>query len=168
MSQIHLLDTNVLRAWVDGDHERHGAVVSQIESLGDSYVFLSAVTVAEVEFGLALPHRLGAALVGEIRLALQRFPVLEIDRHVGEPYGRLRAWLVKHYAPKSRRRKLRSLSELTDPVTDLELGIQENDLWLSSQAIATDSILVTDDKKMDRIVEAARATEHGLRCLRWG
>jgi predicted nucleic acid-binding protein len=167
VSRIHLLDTNVLRSWVDGNHARHAAVLARVGKLGDPYIFLSVVTVAEVESGLARPHRLTAQLVGEIRQALRRFQVLEIDRHACEPYGRMRAWLLGRYAPRIRRGKLRSLSELADPVTDLQLGIQENDLWLASQAVATDSVLVTGDQKMRRLVDAATATGDELRLANW-
>jgi predicted nucleic acid-binding protein len=166
MSRIHLLDTNILRAWVDGEHEHHDAVVDRVRKLGDALVFLSVVTIAEVEYGLARPHRLDAEVVAKIRGALVRFSPLEIDQFVTEPYGQLRAWLVDRYAPKGRRSKVRSISQLRDPTTDLELGIQENDLWLASQAIATDSILVTGDQ-MARIVEAAHGTGQDLRLERW-
>lgn len=166
MSHIHLLDTNALRAWIDGDHPRHANMVKNVGNWGDAFVFLSAVTVAEVEFGLARPHSLATQIVGKIRAALLRFPVLEIDRHVGEPYGKLRAWLVERYAPKGQRKKLRSLTQLTDPISDLALGIQENDLWLASQAIATEAVLVTGDR-LERILEAARAADYELHCFRW-
>ena len=83
------------------------------------------------------------------------FPVLELDRHVAEPYGAMRSWLVQNYAPAQQRR-LRSLSQLADPVTDRTLGVQENDLWLASQAVANDAVLVTTDR-MTHIREAACA-----------
>lgn len=166
MSRLYLLDTNVFSAWVDVRHARHVAVVDRVAALGESYIFLSTVTVSEVEFGLALPHSLDIAMVAAIRQGLNRFQVLELDRHVGEPYGVIRAWLVAHYGPKDRRRKLRSLSDLADQATDRELGIEENDLWLASQAIATDAILLTGDR-MNRIVDAATATQRSLRIERW-
>lgn len=165
MSRIHLLDTNVFSAWVNGEHERHAAVVEKAAELGDSFVYLSAVTVAEVQYGLACPHRLTAEIVGQIQQALLQFPVLDIDRHVGEPYGELRAWLRAKYAPKKKR--LRSLAQLEDTVNDMDLQIQENDLWLASQAIATDSILVTEDQGVEVIREAAEATGCSLLTTRW-
>ena len=126
-----------------------------VESWEDQYVFLSIITVAEVEFGLSLPHRLDPDLVQEVRKGLSMFPVLEIDRHVAEPYGAMRSWLVQKYAPPQKRR-LRSLAQLADPVTNLALGVQENDLWLASQALASDAVLVTTDR-MTHIRKAARA-----------
>lgn len=166
MSRIHLLDTNVLRAWVDGAHERLEATVARVAELGKTFVFLSAITVGEVEFGLARPHRLEEKQVAAIRSALSNFAIMAVDSHVAVPYGKLRAWLLEQYGPKDRRTKLRSLVQLSDPATDLELGIQENDLWLASQAIATDAVLVTGDK-MERIVEAAAQTGQHLYFARW-
>jgi len=35
--------------------------------------------------------------------------------------------------------------QLVDPVTSLELGIQENDIWIAAQAISRNLTLVTND-----------------------
>lgn len=166
MSRIHLLDTNVHRAWADARHSRHSATLSNVEQLGDDFVFLSVITVAEVESGLARPHKLEIEEIQAIRRGLSRFPVMAIDRHVAEPYGQLRAWLVQRYGPPAGRRKIRSLSELADPATDISLGIQENDLWLASQAISTSSVLVTADK-LTRLREAATGTKLELLLASW-
>lgn len=91
MSKLNLLDTNAFTIWVDGQHARHAAVVDRAASLGTSYIFISTITIGEVEYGLALPHNLGNDLVTVIRQGLKRFQVLELNRHVGEVYGTLRA-----------------------------------------------------------------------------
>lgn len=166
MSRVHLLDTNIFSVWVDGDHERHTDVLAQVEELGDAFLFVSVVTVAEVEHGLARPHRLSIELVREIRRGLSSFRVLEIGRHVAEPYGKLRAWLVENKAPRDKRKRLTSLSQLIDPITDQELMIQENDLWLASQAIANEAVLVTLDR-MTHIRQAAAGTQQELHIAQW-
>lgn len=165
MSRVHILDTNAFRWWVDAANPHHAEAVARITELGDTFVFLSTITAGEVEFGLARPHNLDQEIVRSIRQGLSRFKILEIDRHVTECYGRLRAWLLERFRPE--RRKIRSLSQLSDPVTDLELGIQENDLWLVSQAITNDLVLVTGDK-MTHLMEAAAGTRQQLRRVTWG
>ncbi|MBA7697023.1 hypothetical protein ES703_105681 [subsurface metagenome] len=47
--------------------------------------------------------------------------------------------------PKKKRAGLRP-EQLVDPVTSLELGIQENDLWIAAQVVVRGLILVTTDK----------------------
>ncbi len=165
MSRLHLLDTNIYRAWVEGKHERHAEVVRRVGELGGTYAYVSVVTVAEVEFGLSRPHRLSTELVQEIRRGLSEFRVLAINHHVAEPYGKLRAWLVEKYGPKNKRR-FRSLSQLADPITDIELGIQENDLWLVSQAITVEAVLVTFDR-MTHLRQAVMASDLDLPFAQW-
>jgi predicted nucleic acid-binding protein len=74
--------------------------------------------------------------------------------------------LVANYSPKNKRQRILSLSQLADPITDIELGVQENDLCLASQAIATEAVLVTFDR-MTHVCQAARATGLELLFAEW-
>jgi len=73
MSRLHLIDTNIYSAWVDGNHKRHASVVDHVEELGKTLIYVSVVTVAEVEYGLSLPHPLTAGYVQKIRSGLLGF-----------------------------------------------------------------------------------------------
>ena len=75
----------------------------------------------------------------------------DFDSQTTEIYGRLRAILTKKYDPKGKNRKW--LDTLEDPTTSKKLGIQENDLLLTAQAIKYGMTLVTADKKIKRIFE---------------
>jgi predicted nucleic acid-binding protein len=61
-------------------------------------------------------------------------------------YGMLRARLFENYTPNNKKRKGLRPEQLIDPVTSLELGIQENDLWIAAQAMSQNLTLVTNDK----------------------
>ncbi|MGM0574339.1 MAG: type II toxin-antitoxin system VapC family toxin [Myxococcota bacterium] len=165
MSGLYLLDSNALRAWVDARDPRHEPLREGLEQVPEQYVQLSVVTVAELHYGLALPHKVDPGTVRALRAATGRFLVRAIDRHVTETYGRLRARLFERFAPRKKRRK-RSVSQLVDPATDESLGIQENDLWIASQAITVDAELVTYDKTT-RIREVARELDTPLRATSW-
>lgn len=54
--------------------------------------------------------------------------------------------LFEKFGPKDKRIDGRRPEQLIDPVTSLQLKIQENDLWIVSQAITRDFTLVTNDK----------------------
>jgi predicted nucleic acid-binding protein len=69
-----------------------------------------------------------------------------IDKHVTPEYGRIRAMLFEKYGPKGKRISGLRPEQLIDPVTSLELKIQENDLWIVSQAVTRDFTLVTNDR----------------------
>jgi predicted nucleic acid-binding protein len=50
--------------------------------------------------------------------------------------------------------------QLVEPVTGLELGIDENDLWIAAQSLAYNLTLVTADQDMKRIAEFSEGQLH--------
>lgn len=79
---------------------------------------------------------------------------LPVRETTGMYYGQLRARLFEKFAPKEKRTKGLRPEQLTEPVTSLELGIQENDLWIAAQASEYNLVLATNDKML-RIREVA-------------
>ena len=79
--------------------------------------------------------------------------------HTAKTYGELRARLFDKYAEKNKRTTKRRPEQLIDPVTSLELGIQENDLWIAAQAISRNLTLVTNDA-IKRICNIAGKSVH--------
>lgn len=146
----YLLDTNIVSFWFDKTKPGHLSVRQQIDSLpSQTPLVLSAISLGEIEYG----HRaLGAAVDAEREAALlefveRRLPVtLSVDKHTRTYYGSLRARLFERYAPAGRRRKGLRPEELIDPTTARELGIQENDLWIASQALEHNLVLATNDR----------------------
>jgi predicted nucleic acid-binding protein len=82
-----------------------------------------------------------------------------IDRHVTRDYGRIRARLFEKYGPREKKKKGLRPEQLVDSVTSLELKIQENDLWIVSQAITRGFVLVTNDRRSLRPLKEVAGDE---------
>lgn len=145
----YLLDTNILEYWYNPNRSEHKHVKKHIESLGEGTpLWISILTLGEIEYGHRLsPNPDPKAQEQYLEFINERIPyVVEIDRHTVGFYGEMRARLFEKFAPKEKRKKGLRPEELVDPITAKELGIQENDLWITAQAIQYDMVLVTNDK----------------------
>ena len=158
VQEAYLLDTSIASiAGYEGD-ERHSEVREWLNGLRDDAVFISAVSVAEAEYGLNL-NPLDAQSQQDIRSAIGTYQVLPIDHHTARIYGSIRAGLFRAYAPRDYRNRISSryIEDLRDPTSGKELGIQENDLWIVSVAVQYNLLFVTADRRggMRRIVDEA-------------
>jgi tRNA(fMet)-specific endonuclease VapC len=158
MTDGYLLDSSVASAAWDVLHQKHTAVRAWLDGLGDAPVWVSAVTVGEIAYGLALVPTGDASRHAEVRAAMALYRRLDVDHHVADTYAALRAELFRRYAPKSKRGlpKQKRPEGLLDPTTGRELGIQENDLWILSTAVTRRLALATMDD-MTRLFEVAHA-----------
>lgn len=155
----YLLDTSVAsRVW-DGLNAHHAAARAKLEQLGDAPVFVSVVTMGEIEYGLNVSPAMDASRHSAVRNEMVGYRVLPIDHHTAAVYGEVRAELFTKYAPRNRRGRLtKKLPEdLVDSTTGKALGIQENDLWIVSVTVQYSLRLVTSDEAegMRRVLEAA-------------
>ncbi len=158
VQEAYLLDTSIASiAGYEGD-ERHAGVREWLDGLQDDAVFVSAVSVAESEYGLNL-NPLDAQSQQDIRSAIGTYQVLPIDHHTARVYGPIRAALFRAYAPRDYRNRItaRYIEDLREPTSGKELGIQENDLWIVSVAVQYNMAFVTADGGggMRAIVEEA-------------
>ena len=157
----YLLDTNMARSACHKGSKPHERVRVWLDSLGDAAVFISAVSLAESEYGLELVP-LPTQMKLDIRSAMATYTILPVDRHTAEIYARVRAILFNKYAPKKRVNEVgtRYPEDLREFTSGKELGIQENDLWIVSVAVEYNLMFVTTDKAggMRRIVDAANYT----------
>jgi predicted nucleic acid-binding protein len=89
----YLLDTNVVSELRKA--RPHGAVLSWINSLQTDQVFLSAVTIGELQTGVELTRRQNPAKAAEIELWVdqlaQSFQVLPMDAYCFREWARLMA-----------------------------------------------------------------------------
>ena len=144
--EAYLLDTSIASiAGYEGD-ERHAGVREWLDGLQDDAVYISAVSVAESEYGLNL-NPLDAQAQQDIRSAIGTYQVLPIDHHTARVYGSTRAALFKAYSPRDYRNRItaRYIEDLREPTSGRELGIQENDLWIVSVAVQYNMVFVTAD-----------------------
>lgn len=87
----YLLDTNVISEL--RKHKPHGAVVAWIESLRPEQIFLSAVTIGELQAGVELTRTNDATKAREIEnwlnLVEKSFAVLAMDAICFREWGRI-------------------------------------------------------------------------------
>jgi tRNA(fMet)-specific endonuclease VapC len=146
--QGYLLDTNIVAFWFDPNRPQHARVEEHIQGLPqDVPLMISAVTVGEIEYGFRVVSEDDSSQQTAFRafIAQQLPTVLPVSKMACTYYGLLRARLFERYAPREKRRRGLRSEQLVDPVTSLELGMQENDLWLAAQAVEFNLVLVTND-----------------------
>jgi predicted nucleic acid-binding protein len=150
------LDTNIISYLARPECAKYYNVkrhLSQVDS--PERVLLPVIAIAEIEFGIA---KAGRKLSDELRDVLRKFfesyPLhLGIDDNSVEPYSLVRAELWR----KSKGGKVPE--DRFERVTGKQLGIDERDLLIASVAIQYGLVLVTADKKMKPIIDAARELE---------
>ena len=160
MSDVYLLDTNVISDLTDETRTGHAALNARFSSATPQHVYLPSMAVGEIRFGFAKAPNLRPDKRATIDAFIARFEQVPFDRDCVEPYAIVRAELWKmHGTPAGKRSKFaeKHPEELTDKVTGKELGIDEPDLIIASIAMAMGLILVTSDAKagMTRVKEAA-------------
>lgn len=156
MEQI-LLDTNFVSVLFDPRRSNFGAVQARAQAFAQTdLVYLSAVVLAELRFGIEAAQRVGQDIT-HIRRTLTEaanYPLAEIGRHTAEAYGDVKARLADHYLDMSRRAP-RWLENWQDRASGQMLQVDENDLWIVAQAVERDYLLVTSDQRLaDRFAPA--------------
>lgn len=152
-----LVDTNIWEYWFNEAREpQHSNVLKRVSELkkhcerteSPLRVWISSVTWGELEYGYQVQTKKDRSLETPFRQFIHGIAPKEffIDKHVTRDYGRIRARLFEKYGPKDKKKKGLRPEQLINPVTSLELKIQENDLWIVSQAVTRDFILVTNDR----------------------
>lgn len=168
-----LLDTNIWEYWFnkEGHPEKHANIECRVSKLvnleknTEEFAWrlgISFITFGEIDYGYNAMTKKERSREREFRefISSKEPWIPPIDKHTAKTYGELRARLFEKYAPKDKKRKGLRPEQLIDPVTSLELGIQENDLWITAQAVTFNLTLVTNDKKMGRIHEVADGELH--------
>lgn len=170
LEDVHLLDTNIASASWSQKHTLHTRVRQRLQSIQSDRVFLSTVTLAEVEFGLKIADDIDIDQQREVRRAMYEFKVKAVDRHTATVFAEIRTILFRAYAPRDnrgRRKPIPFIESLKEPISGRELGVQENDLWIVSVAKQYNMVFVTDDRRegMNRIIGAA---DYQNRTQYWG
>lgn len=154
----YLLDANIWAYWFNQAKEpEHSNVLKQVSKLdrlneetrSPYRIWISSVTWGEIEYGYLAQSDKERSQETPFRQFIHEIGPKEfvLGKHVACDYGRIRAKLFEKYGPKEKRKRGLRPEQLIDPVTSLELKIQENDLWLVAQAINRDLVFVTHDRK---------------------
>jgi predicted nucleic acid-binding protein len=155
----YILDTSVLSAHLDPLHARHRDIRAAIEALDPgSAQFVSAVSLAELTFGVRMSEAFGHHALPTLRQMLveaRAYAVLDVTHHTSAVYAELKTNLAQRYLAKAARQyRSRWLEEWVDKASGQKLQVDENDLWMCAQAKERELILVTADRRMNRIAEA--------------
>ena len=144
--EAYLLDTSIASVASYEGHRLHKEVRVWLDELEDDAVFISAISLAECEYGLKLTN-LGSNRNLDIRKAMAMYIALPVNHHTAPIYGKIRATLFNLHAPRDRRNRIASryVEDLREPTSGKELGIQENDLWIVSVAVQYNLVFVTSD-----------------------
>ena len=164
-----MLDTNAASVLWDARHRDYKKIKSFLNNIAPSPTWVSAIVLAEVEYGLKIAPSIDINRQSDIRNELSKFThILDVDKHTIYPYSDLRSELFKKYSPRDRkgRPKANRPEDLVDRTSSRELGVQENDIWIASQAIQYNLILVTEDR-MARLAEVSQALADPLRITKW-
>ena len=165
-----LIDTNIWEYWFNPKREpQHSNVLKHVAELRQKSendnnpfrIWISSVTWGEIEFGYQWQIKKEGSLEVQFRQFIHGIAPKEfiIDKHVTPEYGRVRAMLFEKFGPRDKKINRLRPEQLIDPVTSLQLGIQENDLWIVAQAITRNLTLVTSDK-LARIQEVTGGELH--------
>jgi len=155
-----LLDTCIWSYWFDAKRypQENANIRKRLRKLTPDFKLgISIITWGEIAFGRKVVAKTEPIQAEYLQFVKAKGPkTFGIDMHTANTYGELRSLLFDKYAPKDKRKKNLRPEQLVDPITSLELGIQENDLWIVAQAMVRNLTLVTNDK-LARIREVVGA-----------
>ena len=154
-----ILDTTVLSAYLDASHRQHRAAQEALQELEQgSALYLSTISLAELDFGVHMAREFGGTPLPNLErmlVAARHYPTLGVSHHTAAAYAELKTNLAKTYLSKtSRRDRPRWVEEWKDKTTGRMLQIDENDLWICSQAKERLLTVATGDRRMKRISDA--------------
>lgn len=174
----YLLDTNIVSVLLDSSRPFHREANECLAKIGHERVFLSVISVGEINFGLKrvrVPNEKNLSQRTEVEEFIRKVKPKEFTKHVAEIYSDIRAELWRRNCPEKAKRKY--VEDLFKKITERsqDCKTDERDLMIVSTAVAFNYILVTNDEKPDmmRIVEAAEAVirerlpDSGFRVENW-
>ncbi|HED06594.1 MAG TPA: type II toxin-antitoxin system VapC family toxin [Ignavibacteria bacterium] len=146
-----LLDTNIVSHFAhlkmgieDKETAKIETYISKISK--NAKIFFCAINVGEIEYGYKLAPKKIKEDIKNISNHLKGYEILSIDQEIArEYYAEIRALLFEKYCPKSDKKK-RRLAEYKDPITDKNIQVQENDIWICAVAKYYNLTLITADK----------------------
>lgn len=154
-----LLDTGILSGLVDPTRPTHTAIRAHVQSLIASPKYVSTISIGELRFGIELAGSENPTLRPVFEGLLARVQAyaeaLPVSKHTADEYGQLKAALARALLKKALRKQGRPrwVEEWTDQATSMKLQADENDLWLSAQALERNLVLLTTDSKLERIAQ---------------
>lgn len=155
--EAYLLDTSALTPLVDVGHNKHNAAVATIASLASSPIYVSAIALAEMLYGIQLYEKSKGTTLPNATTMMskaQRYPRLDISQHTALAYAELKSTLAQHYLHDTTRTfRKKYIEDWVDQFTGKALAVDDNDLWVCAQAREMNFVVLARDK-MERIRQA--------------
>lgn len=153
----YLLDTNLVSVLYDAGRSNHLTVRSALAAFDPAASQLvSAITIGELRFGLALSRAAGRPLA-HIEACIERteeHPLAGVGRHTAEAFGYVKSSVALQRVD-IRRRMPRWVEAWSDRVSGQLLQIDENDLWIAAQAVERNLVVVTSDPDFMNVIAPA-------------
>ncbi len=153
----YLLDTNLVSVLYDGRRPNHLSVRSAIAAFDPaSPQLVSAITIGELRYGLALSRAAGQPLT-HIEACIDltgEHPLAEVGRYTAEAFGYVKSSVALQRVDIQRRIP-RWVEAWSDRITGQLLQIDENDLWIAAQAVERNLVVVTCDLDFTRVIAPA-------------
>ena len=154
----YILDTSVLSVHLDAGHQRHIPIRQSVRQLEQhATLFLSAMSLAELRYGVKLAESFGHARLPALKKMLvdaRSYRLLDVTRHTAATYAEIKTTLVRTYFANAAAKRPRWIEDWVDQATGKKLQIDENDLWMCAQAKERDFLVCTADGRMKRISDA--------------
>lgn len=151
----YLLDTSALSAYLNEGHQHHAEAKSVVGGLPlDAAKLVSAVTLAEFDYGIRFAELQGSKRLAEYRQRLdvvRQYAPLDLTRHTGAVYAELKVRLAAQMQRKPGKPMRRWIEDWVEVGSAKRLQIDENDLWICAQAKERDLIVVTGDIDIKRL-----------------
>jgi len=138
---MYLLDTNHCSNLILGAP----TLIRKVVEVGESKIATSVITEGELIYMVENSRQKEENIVVLDRF-LQDIPIYGIDEETGRIYGRLKAQIMVRFGPKERSKRRHTQT--------VNLGIDENDLWIASIALQNGLTIVSADNDFRRIKEA--------------
>lgn len=151
------LHTSLVSVLYDAGRANHVAIRTAIAVFDPrAPQLVSAITVGELRYGLALSRAAGKPLA-HIEACIERteeHPLAEVGRYTAEAFGYVKSSIALQRI-NIQSRIPRWVEAWSDRVTGQLLQIDENDLWIAAQAIERNLVLVTCDFDYTRVIAPA-------------
>lgn len=148
--ESYLLDTSALSPLVDAGHNQHAAIRAKILLLGNSPIYVSAISLAELEFGFLLAHKSsGIPLPNAANMmhVARSYPRLDVTQHTAAAYAELKSTVAVYHLPNvTRQHRTKWVEDWISRFTGKALMVDDNDLWICAQAREMNFVVVANDK----------------------
>lgn len=151
----YLLDTNIVSYLYEPERSEHPLIDGILGSFDQSQPQLvSSITLGELRFGLQMTVATGrpSASFAKSIGNTESHPIVPVTPYTALQYGAVKSAIATRRV-KFGKRLPRYPEDWVDRITDKNMDIDGNDLWIAAHAMETGATLVTCDVDFCRVIE---------------